>query len=220
VTPPEELTDIRLAGRLALRLVHDLNNVAAIVAGHVYLLRSSGEPLEEGLDAIERVAAQLERTTRSLSALAALGEEPLVSFDLNEVAEESRRDPPALAGAIQMRLESGIPRVNGRRGEVLGAVKALIANAAEAGPAPLPIVVRTRRDEPGAVVLEVIDAGAGVPAGIEKRVFDPLFTTRGQKGRGFGLTLAAAVAALHGGSCTIVTAPEGGTAAVLRLPVS
>ncbi|MEO8430970.1 MAG: ATP-binding protein [Acidobacteriota bacterium] len=219
--PSEDLTDVRLAARLARQMAHDLNNVAAILSGHVYLLRAAAEPLEEGLEAVEKANDQMARMTQSLSALAALGDEAPAPFDLNELAHEEQRSAAQNGHALELDLEAGLPLVPGRKADLRRAIQALLANAREASPPGHPIGLRTRSvAEDGTVRLEIRDTGAGVLSGSEGRSFDPLFSTRGEKGRGIGLTVAVAVAAMHGGSCTLESTDGGGTAAVLALPVS
>src|ERR1019366_8046136 len=68
---PRKDAGARIAARLAARTSHDLNNILAIFSGHLYLLRESAEPLEEGLDAMEKAIATLHRLSRSLADLGA-----------------------------------------------------------------------------------------------------------------------------------------------------
>jgi len=104
-------------------------------------------------------------------------------------------------------------------GDAREALKALLENAAEACPANGTIRVCTDwiadRSE---VLLAVEDSGAGIAPEIRDRIFDPLFSTKGEKGRGIGLTLVAAFAAAHGASCEVSNRLQGGARVVLRFP--
>jgi signal transduction histidine kinase len=63
-------------------------------------------------------------------------------------------------------------------------------------------------------MVAVRDFGLGIPAGDEKRIFSPFYTTR-TTGTGLGLAVALRVAEMHGGTVTAENHPGGG--AVFRL---
>lgn len=92
----------------------------------------------------------------------------------------------------------------------------LLHNAAEAGATT--IGVQARRDA-DALVLEITDDGAGIPANIRPRIAEPFFTTRRDEGHnGLGLTLAAELLSIHGGAMAIDDNEPGGTRVTLHLP--
>jgi signal transduction histidine kinase len=69
-------------------------------------------------------------------------------------------------------------------------------------------------------MLEVRDDGPGVPEGVADAVFDPFISTKGEADAGLGLSAAWGIAQRHGGQLVVETVPSGGTAAILRLPLS
>ena len=101
------------------------------------------------------------------------------------------------------------------------AVVTLLDNARQAtiaaGRADPITVALTARDD-GEVALAVIDRGVGIAASDLAHVGEPFFSTRepGQ-GMGLGVYLAQGAAALHGGSLTHRSDPDG-TTATLTLP--
>jgi two-component system sensor histidine kinase FlrB len=64
----------------------------------------------------------------------------------------------------------------------------------------------------------VRDSGAGMPPEIQRRVFEPFFTTRGQ-GTGLGLAIALGVARAHGGNIELRSTFGAGSEFVIVLPV-
>ncbi len=75
--------------------------------------------------------------------------------------------------------------------------------------------------------LEVLDTGIGIPSALERRVFDPLFTTTQSQhdplgsGMGLGLTLVKRSVESFGGRAEIVNPPPGFSTCVrIRLPVT
>jgi CheY-like chemotaxis protein len=62
------------------------------------------------------------------------------------------------------------------------------------------------------VVLSVSDTGGGITCGIQKRIFEPYFTTKGPgKGTGMGLAIIHGIVTSYGGFITCASEPETGT---------
>jgi signal transduction histidine kinase len=71
--------------------------------------------------------------------------------------------------------------------------------------------------ETDAVILEVSDTGKGIPPEVEKRLFDPFFSTK-ETGTGLGLPIAARIVERHGGTLQYQTRPGHGTTFGVVLP--
>ena len=66
--------------------------------------------------------------------------------------------------------------------------------------------------------MKIEDNGCGIPAEIQKKVFDPFFTTR-KKGLGLGLAISKGIIEQHGGSIELFSAGPGkGALFTVRLP--
>ena len=100
----------------------------------------------------------------------------------------------------------------------------LLVNGAHAiqsqGCAPGRLVIRTGREGPNWVWVEVGDSGCGITPDILPRIFDPFFTTKpvGQ-GSGLGLSLAYGIVQRHHGRIEVSTHPGQGTTFKVILPV-
>jgi signal transduction histidine kinase len=76
------------------------------------------------------------------------------------------------------------------------------------------------RGEGDSYVIRVNDSGHGIPSEIEQQIFDPFFTTKPVgKGTGLGLSIASSVVKKHGGTLTLSPGANGGTEAVIRIPL-
>src|ERR1019366_5447297 len=95
----------------------------------------------------------------------------------------------------------------------------LIANAAEAAGqggevcvrvAPVPAGPNSHgsRQEAGATV-EVIDNGPGIAPEIRDRLFQPFFTTKGERGTGLGLWVSQGIIRKHAGTIHLFSNSEG-----------
>jgi len=71
--------------------------------------------------------------------------------------------------------------------------------------------------ETDAVVLEVSDTGKGITPEIEKRLFDPFFSTK-ETGTGLGLPIALRMVEQHGGKIEYQTQLGYGTTFGVVLP--
>jgi signal transduction histidine kinase len=55
---------------------------------------------------------------------------------------------------------------------------------------------------------------------VQRRLFDPFFSTKGTHGTGLGLSVSQALIKAHHGTLTADSAPGQGTTFVVRLPVA
>ncbi len=97
----------------------------------------------------------------------------------------------------------------------------LVQNAVEAIPAGSEGRVVVSADGGGARpwALRVVDDGAGIPAEIASRVFQPLFTTK-SKGTGLGLAIVANMIQKHAGSIRVDSEVGRGTTFIIELPAA
>lgn len=72
----------------------------------------------------------------------------------------------------------------------------------------------------GAVTLDVIDTGPGVPAAARDHLFTPFRGSTSRGGSGLGLAIAAELARGHGGSASLVASDESGSRFRLTLPTA
>ena len=98
----------------------------------------------------------------------------------------------------------------------------LLGNAIDAVPDGGQIRIETRYLDPeGQVEVLVEDNGPGIPKDRRKRIFDPFYSTKGQRGTGLGLAVARKLAERHGGTLTADTSTTlGGACLRMTLPAT
>jgi len=85
----------------------------------------------------------------------------------------------------------------------------LIVNAVEAMPSGGGLRVHIRRTRQfGAkgrdgVVVSLMDTGMGIPKNVRRRIFEPFFSTKGEKGSGVGLWVSSGILERHQGSIRV-----------------
>ncbi|RYD37544.1 MAG: HAMP domain-containing histidine kinase [Verrucomicrobiaceae bacterium] len=104
---------------------------------------------------------------------------------------------------------------------VMQSLVVLIENACEADTAGQPVILDIRIDDGRNIVFRVMDAGPGIPDALRRKIGEPFFTTKKeQSGMGLGIFLVRTLTDHLGGSCSLVPATNGGTCAILSLPVT
>jgi two-component system, NtrC family, sensor histidine kinase HydH len=98
----------------------------------------------------------------------------------------------------------------------------LLANALQAMPQGGMLLIRTAlangKFGPPLVELTIHDTGPGIPPKIQKKIFNPFFTTR-EKGTGLGLAIVRNIIDSHNGEIEVESEAGKGTAMIIRLPL-
>jgi len=221
----QESHRLQAAGQLAGGIAHEANNQMSVVLGAVHFLqrrKDLPEPAAADIDLIRRAA---ERTATITQQLLAFSRRQLLrpeNVDLNELV---RTAEPLLRRS----LDEG-QRLVIRTGDVPGSIRAdrnqleqvllnLILNARDAMPDGGEVSIETGGGDEIAV-LTVRDTGTGMDQETLRRAFEPFFTTKeiGQ-GTGLGLSVVHGIVSQSGGQIHAESAPDAGTAFVLRFPV-
>lgn len=124
----------------------------------------------------------------------------------------------SLGGArVESAIEPGLPLVSGDPVRLRQALGNLVTNAlVHSGSHE--VVVGARSDGDG-VAFFVSDAGIGIPAAEQDRIFDTgERLDPGRPGSGLGLAVVRAIAEAHGGSLGVRSAPGEGATFTLVLP--
>ncbi len=69
------------------------------------------------------------------------------------------------------------------------------------------------------VEMRIHDTGCGIAPDEQLRIFDPFYSTKGQKGTGLGLAVIWGIIDNHNGTITVESAVGAGTTFVIRIPV-
>ena len=216
---------------------HELRTPLTSIRGFAELYRQGAVPDPADIDrAMQRIEDQARRMgilVEDLLLLARLDEQrPLdrLPVDVLQIATDAVHDARASAPDHPVDLEvlpsSAAPVVVGDDARLRQVVSNLVTNAVTHTPPGTAVTVRigTTDDDAGRwVVLEVADAGPGLPTGDAQRVFERFYRadpsrTRASGGTGLGLSIVAALVAAHGGSVDVETAPGVGTTFRVRVP--
>lgn len=221
--------NLRVLGRMATDVAHDLNNLLAAILGEAQLLlteprfrdaysalRVIERAAEDGAECIRRI----QDSTRVRSA------DEFVDVDLARVAQDvlaftrvrCAARPGVAASEIRVHQElRARARVRGVPSELREVLTNLVVNAIDAMPAGGDLFV-SMECSGDTVRLAIRDTGCGIPESVRERLFEPFFSTKGARGNGLGLSIARGVAVRHGGDIEIASQVGVGTEVALRLP--
>ena len=223
----EKLTAL---GQLAGGIAHDFNNLLQAILGYAQLMKQNPgniELVERSLSVVETAAMDGSETVRRIQTFARLRpEERFVPLNVNQVVEdalaitrprwEERIAHDSLP--LKQRLDLRATRViHGRPAALTEVTTNLILNAMDAMPDGGTLSIRTR-DTGSGVVITVADTGIGMPEPVRRRIFEPFFSTKGEKGSGLGLSMAYTIVQRHGGDIRVDSEPGKGATFSLSLP--
>ncbi len=218
-------------------IAHDLKTPLTRLRNRSEEALRSAKNETEYREALEATIEESEGLIRTFNALLMIARaksgqarDDMIEFDAAEIAHDIGElyEPVAEQKGISLKVDADVPaKVNGNRELISQALANLVDNAikyaaprerAANGVAP-EITVRAL-NEGDRILLTVADSGPGIPEADRARAverFVRLEQSRSEPGSGLGLSLAAAVARLHGGELTLAdNAP--GLKSVIALP--
>ena len=228
-----ESEKLAATGRLAASIAHEINNPLEAIQNALYLLVQripKEDPNARFLGIAIKETARMSRILKQMLGFYRPAKD-LVPTDCNALVDEA---DALLAKRLRERnvriekyLDRGLPKVMASADQIKQVVLNLILNAAEAMPRGGPITVTSEGQAAGpsalgrgdAVRIQVADLGPGIAEELLPHIFEPFFSTKGEKGTGLGLWVSAGIAQSHGGRLQVRNRPGGGTVFSLTLPI-
>ncbi|HET6344329.1 MAG TPA: ATP-binding protein, partial [Myxococcota bacterium] len=102
------------------------------------------------------------------------------------------------------------PPIRGNRTELREVLLNLLRNAFDAV-GPRGAVFVTCKEESGKALVEVRDTGHGMPDHVKQRIFQPFYSTKGDRGTGLGLSVSHWILRRHDAQIEVQSAPGQGT---------
>ncbi len=225
-------------GRLAAGVAHDLNNFLSAIKSTAELLIAERQDDEALLADLEGVVSAVKRGSALSRQLTAFGNpEPSSGGDvsLHEVIHEITPILRRMLGddvELCLCVDHDLPPVGLDPTHAEEIVVNLAVNARDAMPEGGTLTVRARHEprdaiggahagpvgDLGRVVIEFTDTGLGIQSGIRERIFEPYFTTKGDRGTGLGLANVWRIVSGAGGVVEVESEPGEGSTFRLTLP--
>jgi two-component system, sporulation sensor kinase A len=218
----KEQATLASLGEMAAIVAHEVKNPLAGIGGALQVIRDrlpASHPDRQIFEEILVRLGGLNALVRDLLVFARPRAPQLAAIRIAPLLEETladlRRDPAFRDMKIE--IEGDDPWIDGDQELLRSVFFNLALNGAQAAGRTGSLRVITRARD-GFCEVSLIDSGSGIPEEIRAKVFDPFFTTK-HRGSGLGLPVAKRVAEAHGGRILLTSPPQGGTAAIVRLPL-
>jgi len=216
-------------GQTVASLSHTIKNILQGIQGGSHAVESGLEkkdlePVQKGWDVVSRNLRRVNELVLNMLSYSREAPPNRVRTSVNAVVREvvELAQPAAAEKRVTLstRLDTDLPEIPLDPDGIHHALLNIVANAIEAVPAMSgKVEIQTRlAPKQTEVWIVVADNGPGIAPDQQQRIFQPFFSTKGQKGTGLGLAAAQKIVEEHGGGITLKSKPGHGAAFVLRLP--
>jgi signal transduction histidine kinase len=212
---------LALLGGMAARVAHEIRTPLSTIRGLLELLEADLPSDHPNRGYMKRVIQAVDRQDRLV--------ENLLTLTSTELDASRPVSIPALIedvlgmlpheGRVRVSADlENLPPVWGDAFRLSEVFANLIQNAVEATPADGVVDVRIEPRSGARVRVSVHNTGAGIPAELRERIFQPFFTTKA-RGTGLGLAIARQIVDAHHGSLAVTSDGMSETTFVVDLPV-
>lgn len=226
-------------GKLTGGIAHDFNNMLGVILGYSELLQNMliGDKnklkyIEHVIDASQRASA----LTKKLLSFSRKEAATIENVDINESLLDDRNLlEKTLTSRIELVYELGkdIWKVSLDKSDLQNAILNMSINAMHAMQNTGKLVIQTENinldkidskslnlKSGDYVQLSITDTGMGMNEEIRSKLFDPFFSTKGEKGTGLGMSQVYGFIQQTGGNIHVFSQPGYGTRIVIYLPRS
>jgi PAS domain S-box-containing protein len=213
-------------GELSAGLAHEIKNPLAGIKGAIDVIRDSLPPTDKHRDILGDVlheVSRIDKIVRDLLNYAKPRPPSHSSIDLPGLVQRivaiARAAPQNRSYSLEVRQLAPIPGFTGDETQLQQVLLNLLLNAQNALPSGGRIEITLDYDPQAKIIrMAVTDNGPGIPEEIQKKIFQPFFTTR-TDGTGLGLATCLKNVQYHGGSIEVHSIAGTGTTFTVTIPL-
>jgi len=221
-------------GKMAAGIAHEINNPLAVIGEKAGWMRDllQEEQLKESihldefnksLNKIDEHVDRARKITHHMLGFARRMEPHLDDVEINKVLDQTLELLQNHARINNIKIEKAyadhLPVIASDQSQLQQVMLNLINNAVDAIGSDGLIRIATGLQN-SHLVIQVSDNGPGIPKEIQRRIFDPFFSTKAPgKGTGLGLSISYHIIDKMGGSLSCESTEAVGTTFTVKLPV-
>ncbi len=222
---------LRALGEMAGGVAHDFNNLLSSILGRAQLLQRElpDEQVRKELQVIEKAALDGAGTIKRIQNFTRVRRDKDFSpLDMNALVEDVldfckirlKDEAQAKGRPIDVVRELGeIPQVDGSPPELREVLTNILFNALDAMPEGGQLRITTHLDGQH-VCVSIADSGVGMSDETKRRIFDPFYSTKGNRGTGLGMSIVYGIVQRHRGEIHVESELGKGSTITIRLPIS
>jgi two-component system, NtrC family, sensor kinase len=219
------------AGETVASLSHSIKNILQGMRGgadvvELALKKNSLDDVRTGWKMLERNLDKVGALTMNMLAYSKARRPTLemthLPHVLNECMELVKNTAADKKVTLLTEISTTQPPIPVDADGVHQAVLNLLVNAIDAVEPRRGVVTLSSAYDPVSqmAVIEVQDNGVGIAPEDQERIFQPFFSTKGQRGTGLGLAVTKKIVEEHGGAIQVLSKVGQGTTVRLRLPLN
>jgi len=208
-------------GQLAASVGHELRVPLAVLRNSIYFLtlklKDEDEKVKKHLFIMNKELSRSDKIISDLLEFSRKKKPTLAPIDLNGVVEEALMRLSIPEDIEFIKNLGDVPRIIADAEQLQAILLNLISNGIQAMPEGGTLTVKTgqRKDS---CEITVSDTGVGIREEDIEKIFEPLYTTR-PKGIGLGLSITKSLVENHGGTVTVESEVNKGSAFTVLLPL-
>ena len=225
-------------GKLTGGIAHDYNNMLGVILGYCELLEPAlaESPKQKGfLQQIQHAAERGAMLTQKLLSYSRQKPSQSEAINVNQLLiSQQEMLEKTLTARVQLKLEmdENVKAIRVNLGDMEDAILNICINAMHAMPDGGRIIIKTRSQEllgqdaealrltgGDYIVLSIADTGMGMGKEIQSKIFDPFFSTKGERGTGLGLSQVYGFMERSYGAIKVYSEPNYGSRFSLYFPV-
>ena len=237
----QKLQDIENLGLLSHGLIHDFKNFLGIIKGNAELAQmnlESGVKISHFLQEIRDSVTNALEVVQEISKFGVSDGTKKKTTDVNKIIARLMKLLSHILSSkikIELDLSSSLSKIEIDSRKLEQIIINLVLNARDAMPEGGTITIKTKNHliaknlelekfslKVGKyITISIKDTGIGMDKEIQKRLFDPLFTTKSsEKGTGLGLSMVEHYLTQSNGAITVKSQPHEGSRFTIYLPAS
>ena len=218
-------------GRLAAGVAHEVNNPLAIISEKAGLLKDlinfkQEVPHDRCLEIVDSIQSSVSRCGAITHSLLGFARHIDVRFDtirleelINEILLFFGKESEYRRISVNVSVSENLSPIESDVGQVEQVFLNIINNAFAAVEDGGRIDIELFPREPDMVGVRIEDDGCGISEENLTHIYDPFFSTKGEKGSGLGLSITYGIVKKLGGTIDVKSKRDSGSTFTVTLPI-